>query len=218
MVPVLEAPSAAAFTHRTANLTLAEFVPPATAKKSLVAGVVYGGAWLGSLRGTAGLLGPNGWLAFEFERKTADAALAKLLGILNDRQPGWKTARTGQFPAATVTQFTHLVALLERFGEGTREDFDLPLDYSLGTPFQQTVWQTLKTIEWGETISYGDLAGLIGKSGAARAVGSANGANVLAPVVPCHRVIAADGTLGGYGGGLPLKARLLTAEGAEYRR
>jgi methylated-DNA-[protein]-cysteine S-methyltransferase len=90
--------------------------------------------------------------------------------------------------------------------------FDLPLDLH-GTAFQKRVWQALQTISYGETRSYAQLAAAIG-SPAARAVGAANGANPVAIVVPCHRVIGSSGRLIGYGGGLPLKKCLLELEGA----
>ncbi len=95
--------------------------------------------------------------------------------------------------------------------EGKRTAFDLALDLR-GTEFQRAVWQVLLEIPYGETRSYTDVGRSIGRPDAPRAVGAANGANPLAIVVPCHRVIAADGTLGGYGGGLELKARLLAME------
>jgi O-6-methylguanine DNA methyltransferase len=100
---------------------------------------------------------------------------------------------------------------LVEYLEGKRSRFDLPLD-PRGTAFQQEVWRALVAIDYGETRSYAQVADSIGKPRAVRAVGAANGANPLALVVPCHRVIAADGTLGGYGGGLELKARLLAME------
>jgi len=86
-----------------------------------------------------------------------------------------------------------------------------------GTAFQQTVWQALRTIPPGTTLSYGALARQIGKPQAMRAVGLANGANPIGIVVPCHRVIGANGTLTGYGGGLPRKRWLLAHEGAELQ-
>jgi methylated-DNA-[protein]-cysteine S-methyltransferase len=81
-----------------------------------------------------------------------------------------------------------------------------------GTPFQQRVWAALREIPYGETISYGELARRIGSAGAVRAVGAANGANPIAIIVPCHRVIGADGSLTGFGGGLPTKRALLDLE------
>ena len=85
-----------------------------------------------------------------------------------------------------------------------------------GTDFQRTVWQALTTIPAGETLSYGALAARIGRPKAVRAVGLANGANPVAIVVPCHRVIGSDGSLTGYGGGLPRKQWLLSHEGATF--
>jgi methylated-DNA-[protein]-cysteine S-methyltransferase len=92
-----------------------------------------------------------------------------------------------------------------------RREFDLPLRPS-GTPFQLTVWEALRRIPYGETVTYSELAAAIGRPAAARAVGSANHHNPLAIVVPCHRVIGADGTLTGYAGGLATKAALLALE------
>jgi methylated-DNA-[protein]-cysteine S-methyltransferase len=90
-------------------------------------------------------------------------------------------------------------------------DFELPLRMD-GTPFQRRVWEELRRIPFGATWSYAELARRIGRPGASRAVGSANGRNPVAIVVPCHRVIASDGTLGGYGGGLDRKEWLLQHE------
>ena len=100
--------------------------------------------------------------------------------------------------------------LMEYF-DGTRRDFELPLAPD-GTAFQRRVWEELCRVPYGETISYGELARRIRKPTASRAVGAANGRNPLAIVVPCHRVIGADGTLTGYGGGLPTKQALLALE------
>jgi O-6-methylguanine DNA methyltransferase len=103
--------------------------------------------------------------------------------------------------------FTQLI----EFFEGKRTGFDLSLDLR-GTPFQRRVWAELRTIPYGETRSYQEVARAVGHPRAVRAVGAANGANPISIVVPCHRVIASDGKLGGYGGGLELKARLLAME------
>jgi O-6-methylguanine DNA methyltransferase len=92
-----------------------------------------------------------------------------------------------------------------------RTHFDIPLDLR-GTSFQRAVWDVLLKIPYGETCSYAEVARAIGRPNAQRAVGSANNANPIPLVVPCHRVIAADGSLGGYGGGRDLKARLLAME------
>lgn len=99
---------------------------------------------------------------------------------------------------------------------GRLRAFDLPLAPQ-GTDFQQRVWMALRAIPYGATISYRDLADRIGKPSAMRAVGAANGRNPLPIVVPCHRVIGADGSLTGFGGGLPTKRFLLELEGALRR-
>jgi methylated-DNA-[protein]-cysteine S-methyltransferase len=100
----------------------------------------------------------------------------------------------------------------EYFGQ-KRRTFDLPLAL-FGTEFQEQVWRTLAEIPYGETVSYAELARWVGRPGASRAVGQANGANPIPIVLPCHRVIAADGTIGGYGGGVATKRRLLALESA----
>jgi methylated-DNA-[protein]-cysteine S-methyltransferase len=102
---------------------------------------------------------------------------------------------------------------LEEYFGGERHSFDLPVAPS-GTPFQQRVWEELQRIGYGETISYGELASRIGRPGAARAAGAANGANPVSIVIPCHRVIGSTGTLTGYGGGLEAKRFLLDLERA----
>ena len=94
---------------------------------------------------------------------------------------------------------------------GRLTSFDVPMQLE-GTPFQREVWQGLLEIDYGETISYGELARRIGRPRAVRAVGLANGQNPIAVIVPCHRVIGADGTLTGYGGGLDRKRLLLDLE------
>ncbi|MGV8944291.1 MAG: methylated-DNA--[protein]-cysteine S-methyltransferase [Thermomonas sp.] len=104
-------------------------------------------------------------------------------------------------------------AQLQEYFAGTRTDFTLPLA-PRGTAFQLGVWQELARIPYGATISYAELAQRVGKPTATRAVGAANGRNPLPIVLPCHRVIGADGALTGFGGGLPVKEFLLKLEGA----
>ena len=106
-----------------------------------------------------------------------------------------------------------IAQLTEYFG-GTRTFFDLPLDLAYGTAFQQTVWQALLAIPQGDTTSYGELSHRIGKPAAVRAVGAAVGRNPVSVIVPCHRVLGADGSLTGYAGGLDRKTALLKLEGA----
>ena len=113
--------------------------------------------------------------------------------------------------------FDQVIAQLKQYFEGRRTAFDLPLVLD-GTPFQQRVWAALQTIPYGTTISYGELAARIGRPGASRAVGLANGRNPVSVIVPCHRIIGADGSLTGYGGGLERKRLLLWLEGAVTSR
>ena len=101
---------------------------------------------------------------------------------------------------------------LDEYFAQKRTSFDLPLSVT-GTEFQEQVWLSLAEIPYGETISYAELARWVGRPQAFRAVGQANGANPIPVILPCHRVIAADGTIGGYGGGLPVKRALLELEG-----
>lgn len=117
-------------------------------------------------------------------------------------QPEWRRDNSA---------FTEACRQLDEYFAGERTVFDLPLNPA-GTPFQLRVWEALKTIPYGEIRSYGEIAEQIGRPGAARAVGLANGRNPISIVVPCHRVIGASGALTGYGGGLERKQYLLDLE------
>jgi methylated-DNA-[protein]-cysteine S-methyltransferase len=110
------------------------------------------------------------------------------------------------------TAFTDAAAQLREYFEGTRHEFELELQL-VGSPFELRVWNALREIPYGETASYGEIATRIGEPTAARSVGLANGRNPIAVIVPCHRVIGADGSLTGYGGGLMRKRYLLDLEG-----
>jgi methylated-DNA-[protein]-cysteine S-methyltransferase len=103
------------------------------------------------------------------------------------------------------------VRQLGEYFAGERQDFDLPLD-PLGTPFQQTVWQVLRTIPYAGTMSYGEQARALGDPNKARAVGAANGRNPISIIVPCHRVVGKNGSLTGFAGGIDAKAWLLDHE------
>ncbi len=103
------------------------------------------------------------------------------------------------------------VRQLEEYFAGTRREFDLPLD-PLGTPFQQSAWMVLRSIPYGQTISYGQQARQLGDPNKARAVGAANGKNPLSIVVPCHRVIGSGGQLTGFAAGIDIKSWLLDHE------
>ncbi len=107
--------------------------------------------------------------------------------------------------------FDDAVRQLGEYFRGERQEFDIELDM-VGTDFQRTVWAALQTIPYGETRSYGEIAAQIGTPGASRAVGLANGHNPISIIVPCHRVIGANGNLTGYGGGLERKKLLLGME------
>jgi len=100
---------------------------------------------------------------------------------------------------------------LHQYLRGDRRVFDLPLDLR-GTPFQRAVWDVTRAVPYGETLTYGGVASRVGNPRAARAVGQALGANPVPIVIPCHRIIGASGGLRGFGGGLPLKERLLALE------
>ncbi|WP_201549090.1 methylated-DNA--[protein]-cysteine S-methyltransferase [Psychrobacter sp. Pi2-1] len=106
------------------------------------------------------------------------------------------------------------ISQLKDYADGKRKTLDLPLDFSMGTEFQQRVWQALQGIEYGETISYATLAQRVNSPKGFRAVAQANGKNPFSIIVPCHRVIASDGKLGGYTGGLDKKEYLLSLEGS----
>ncbi len=127
----------------------------------------------------------------------------------------WREEATGHTAAPVLDR---LRAQLESYFAGEPVQFDVPLDLSAGTAFQQKVWRACRRIPYGETRSYAELARMAGRPGAARAAGGAMHANPVPVVVPCHRVVKSDGSLGGYGGGIPLKRKLLRLEGAARRR
>ena len=108
--------------------------------------------------------------------------------------------------------FADARAQLADYFAGRRATFDLPLSPATGTDFQRLVWEQLRKIPFGETISYGELARRVGNPAASRAVGLANGRNPLSIIVPCHRVVGANGKLTGYAGGVEKKERLLAHE------
>lgn len=115
------------------------------------------------------------------------------------------TGRAGEILVRTAQQLTEYFA-------GQRTTFDLPLE-ALGSPFEHRVWNALRTIPYGTTTTYGELARRLGDAKATRAVGSANGANPIPIIVPCHRVVGSKGELTGFGGGLDRKRWLLEHEG-----
>jgi len=123
-------------------------------------------------------------------------------------EAGW--VESGRGPVAEAMR------QLREYFAGRRSEFDLPLA-PLGTEFQRAVWGRLREIPYGSTISYGELARRMGNPKASRAVGAANGSNPIPIVIPCHRVIGANGKLTGFGGGLPTKEALLALEARQLR-
>ena len=121
---------------------------------------------------------------------------------------GWTEAGRTQSKRGAIADAARQ---LREYFAGRRTEFDLPLA-PVGTAFQLTVWRELQGIPYGETISYGELARRVGNPQASRAVGAANGRNPIPIVIPCHRVIGANGKLTGFGGGIPTKQTLLALE------
>ncbi|MDH5832604.1 methylated-DNA--[protein]-cysteine S-methyltransferase [Luteimonas kalidii] len=140
----------------------------------------------------------------------ADDAGLRAIEFRDNRHP---VRRDGDWQPGDSAMLQRARTQLEEYFAGERRSFDLPLS-PRGTDFQRTVWTTLASIPYGETISYAQLATRVGRPSASRAVGAANGRNPLPIVLPCHRVIGADGALTGFGGGLPTKHYLLALEGA----
>lgn len=138
-----------------------------------------------------------------------DAGRLARLGFVSDAFPAGRHQRPGDREAPGAC--AHVASQLDAYFRRERTRFELELAPS-GTEFQLAVWDALLTIPYGETRTYGQIASRLGRPDASRAVGAANGANPIAIVIPCHRVIGADGALTGFGGGLPLKARLLELE------
>ena len=153
---------------------------------------------------------PAGPLAFAVDE---DGALMRLHFVESDYGSVIKRDLEDEGYAVEVDEAktVGVRAELSEYANGKRKTFDVPLAFA-GSEWQKTVWRELTRIPFGETRSYGQVADALGRPGAARAVGSANARNILPVVVPCHRVIAADGTLGGFNGGLHLKERLLEHE------
>lgn len=138
-----------------------------------------------------------------------------LAGLWFDGQKHFPPALLGQSAWAPAPQHPTLqqaAAQLQQYLQGQRRGFDLPLDLSAGTAFQQAVWQALLALPCGHTTTYAALSQSLGRPSAVRAVAAAVGRNPISVVVPCHRVLGSDGSLTGYAGGLPRKAALLALE------
>ncbi|MBV9798422.1 MAG: methylated-DNA--[protein]-cysteine S-methyltransferase [Solirubrobacterales bacterium] len=149
---------------------------------------------------------------------TMTSPIGELLLVGNDQALHRLHMQSGPRPAAIdprwepgARPFADVAVQLDEYFAGARKAFDVPLELE-GNPFEVQVWRELRRVPYGETISYGELARRVGDPGAARAVGLANARNPIAVIVPCHRVIGADGSLTGYGGGLERKRLLLDLE------
>jgi methylated-DNA-[protein]-cysteine S-methyltransferase len=155
---------------------------------------------------------PWGWMGISETTKGIDAIVlpkATRQSVLSELQGGSAPLLDGQ----VSSRLREAQAQLLDYLAGTRRSFDLSLDLSRGTSFQQKVWRTLRRISYGQLRSYQWVAIRVGGRRYARAVGNAVGANPMPIVIPCHRIVAHDASLGGFSGGLPTKRKLLTLEG-----
>lgn len=170
------------------------------------------------------LLGLDWWqdkttqLLYAIDKKinttSVETIAVRWLSFLNKDNPNQQ--KINDNPNCSTSQnslaLQNIVQQLDEYFAHKRQYFDIPLDLSYGTAFQQMVWQTLQTIDYGHTISYKQLAQKLGRPTAFRACANANGKNPISLIVPCHRVIASDGGLGGYTGGTDIKRILLEHE------
>ncbi|GGQ59618.1 methylated-DNA--[protein]-cysteine S-methyltransferase [Streptomyces pilosus] len=150
-------------------------------------------------------------VVFHATDEVRDRALERLASRLGG-EPAELGSATAEEPTAAV--LAEAVRQVEEYLAGGRRSFELPLDWSLISGFNREVLRELAAgVPFGTVVGYGDLAGRVGQPGGAQAVGTAMGANPLPVVVPCHRVVERDGGIGGFGGGLETKRRLLALEG-----
>ena len=150
-----------------------------------------------------------GWVGIGIE----DGAICAVTLLASREAAQESLARSGAEAPAEPAEAAPLVDLVRRAAQGEEIDVNGHLRLTGGTPFQRAVWEAMRSIPHGDTISYAELARRVGRPGAARAVGQAVGANPIPLLIPCHRVVGADGGLGGFGGGLPMKRALLRQEG-----
>jgi methylated-DNA-[protein]-cysteine S-methyltransferase len=150
------------------------------------------------------LVSPTGIVRLTLPQATEKAALDKL-------KLGPEAIRM------SFERFDEAVTRIREYFRGKPVDFEDKLDLSSGTKFQKKVWASCRSIPYGQTRSYGWIARQIGKPGASRAVGNALGKNPIPIIIPCHRVLAADGGIGGFSGGLSAKLRLLKLEGVKFK-
>ena len=155
---------------------------------------------------------PWGWIGVSETMKGIDAIVlpqASRQAVLS----GLQAVSIEQLDCQVSSRLREARAQLTDYLAGTRKSFDLSLDLSRGTSFQQKVWRTLRRISYGRVRSYQWVAVRVGGTRYARAVGNAVGANPMPIVIPCHRIVAQDSSLGGFSGGLSMKRKLLTLEG-----
>lgn len=157
----------------------------------------------------------------QYFSKIIDSPVGKLKLIGSSKglhSISWLSDKPPKFNLPEITEnnsyalFSEVEKQLNEYFQGERKDFDIKLDLGYGTSFQQKVWDALTKIPYGEVRTYGQQAVLVGSPKAVRAVGSANGRNLIPIIIPCHRVIASGGKLGGFGGGLENKKILLELE------
>ncbi len=157
------------------------------------------------------------WHMIDLLIAATDAGLARLIFLRQPPDQHFLDSLANQYHAKLVRDdafFAPLRSKLDQYFSGKPVVFDEPVEFLEGTDFQRRVWQRLRKIPYGQMVTYGQLATEFGKPQASRAVGAANGANPIAIIIPCHRVVEANGKLGGYGGGLEVKDALLRLEGA----
>ena len=157
-------------------------------------------------------------IALDWHTQKTQALLAKLLAKFKVKVAVMNSVALSHSIDADAKVLVETITQLKEYQAGQRHVFDIPLDLSTGTPFQQKVWQALRQIPYGQTISYAQLALQVDNPKGFRAVAQANGRNPLSLIIPCHRVIASDGKLGGYTGGIEIKQTLLDIEQASYQR
>ena len=153
-------------------------------------------------------------IALDWHTQKTDRIFSKL----KVKSGSMNSAALSDSPDADAKVLAETIKQLKEYKDGQRQFFDIPLDISTGTPFQQKVWQALRQIPYGQTISYAQLALQVDNPKGFRAVANANGKNPISLIIPCHRVITSDGKLGGYTGGIEIKQTLLDIEQASYQR
>ncbi len=157
-------------------------------------------------------------IALDWHTQKTHDLLAKLLAKFKVKVAVMNSVALSHSIDADAKVLVETITQLKEYQVGQRQVFDMPIAIATGTPFQQKVWQALRQIPYGQTISYAQLANHIGQPTACRAVANANGKNPISLIIPCHRVIASDGKLGGYTGGIEIKQTLLDIEQASYQR